>query len=105
MKKLTLKQQLALLKKSAKKRGLTIRHTPKLKSTQFRAMNPPAAKELGIKSSKHTIGYTNLCKKTPRRFVMDMRHEIIEYDAMKKGKKYKSAHKIANRKQRNINAI
>jgi hypothetical protein len=105
MSKISLNQQLRELKKAAKKRGLTIRSTPKLKETPYRAMNPEASRELGIKSSKHTIGYTKLCQKTPRRFVMDIRHELIEYDAMKKGKKYKSAHKLANRKQRNLNAI
>jgi hypothetical protein len=100
MKKPTLKQQLNLLKKAAKKRGLVIRKTPKLSNTPYRAMQPMAAKELKINNPKNTIGYTNNCERTKKRLVMDIRHEIIEYDAMKKGARYKTAHKLANRKQR-----
>lgn len=106
MNNITLKQQLDILKKAARKRGLTIRKTPQLSNTEYRAMNPQAAKELGIKSPKKTIGYTSNCERTKRRLVMDIRHELIEYDAMKKyGMKYKKAHKIANRKQLSVNYI
>jgi hypothetical protein len=68
-------------------------------------MQPLAARELKIKNPKMTIGYTKLCKTPKRRLPMDIRHEIIEYDAMKKGLKYKTAHKLANKKQRNIGSI
>jgi hypothetical protein len=104
--KVSLKQQEQELRNQAKKRGLKIRYTPQLKKTPYRAMNPMASKELGIKCGKNIIGYTKNSARTKRRFVMDMRHEIIEYDTMKKRKlHYPKAHKIANRKQRTVGYI
>jgi hypothetical protein len=104
--KVSLKKQEQYLRKQAKKRGLKIRHTPSLNSTPYRAMHPCASKELGIKNPKNTIGYTKYSERPKRRFVMDLRHELIEYDLMKNKKyKYKKAHKIANRKQRSVDAL
>jgi ribosomal protein S12 len=103
--KVPLKEQMTDLKRAAKKRGLCIRATPSLSKTPFRAMNPRAARELGIKWSKHIIGYDPHVRMPKSERVMDERHEIIEYDQIGKGHHYKVAHRYANRRQRTVGAI
>lgn len=95
-----LKEQEKGLRKAAKDRGLKVRKSTALEKTPYRAMNPLAAKELGVKCPKDKILYTKQSKK-----VLDIRHELVEYDEMAKGKTYKTAHKVANRKQRTIGAV
>lgn len=101
----TIREQLIELKKAAKKRGLKIRNYDRLTKTPYRAMNPLAAKELRQPCPPRTIVYCNIALHPKRRLPMDIRHEIVEYDAMRKGKRYKAAHRIANRKQRNLSAV
>lgn len=57
-------------------------------------MNPAAGKELGVKCPPRTI----LVKKSlsPKQKQSVVAHERIEYSQMRRGLKYKSAHKIAN---------
>jgi hypothetical protein len=93
------------LREAARARGLKVRKSKTLEKTPYRAMNPPAAKELGIKCPKNVILYDSRSSKTQRRKVMDLRHELIEHDEMKKGKTYRNAHKVANRKQRTIGVV
>lgn len=109
MRIVTLKEQETQLKKAAKKRGLKIRADKRLHHTPYRAMHKYAAIELKQPHIKKTItydpNYSGYKGKNGKKcLVMDIRHEIIEYDAMKGGKKYKTAHKKANRKQRTIGA-
>jgi hypothetical protein len=92
----SLKSQFSELKQAAKERGLKIAKDKRLKKTPYIAMQPKAAKELNQPYKKKTITH---CGQKLRKLVMDVRHEIIEYDKMKRGWKYKAAHKFANRKQ------
>lgn len=101
----TIKEQLKELKKAAKKRGLKIRKDKRLRNTPYRAMNPMAAKELKQPCPPKTITYGIMACYPKRRLPLDIRHEIIEYDEMRKGKKYRTAHKIANRKQRDLDYV
>jgi hypothetical protein len=101
-----LKVQMRELKRAAAERGLRIRHTPSLSKTPFRAMNPLAAKENNIPWPKDLIGYDGLSCGTTQMNVMDIRHEIVEYDYMKDRRRhYKSAHKVANKKQERVNSV
>jgi hypothetical protein len=103
--KVPLKEQMTDLKRAAKQRGLRIRATPSLSKTPFRAMNPRAAKEEGVKFPKHTIGFDPHIRMSQSERVMDIRHELIEYDQIGKGHHYKVAHRYANRRQRTVGAI
>ena len=100
-----LKEQEEQLKQAAKKRGLIIKKDKSLTKTPYRAMNPHAARELKQNCPKNAITYDPKRIKTKRMKVMDLRHEIIEFDEMCKGKKYKTAHKKANRFQRTIGYV
>ncbi len=103
-KKEDLKEQLKSLKTAAKRRGLVVRHDKGLKDTPYRAMNPRAARseEVDQCCPKNAILFES--KYLPEE-VMDIRHEILEYDKMGKPHwKYKRAHKFANRKQRTVGA-
>ena len=99
---INLTEQEKALRLMAKRRGLKVRPDKRLRLTPFRAMHPRAAKELDQPCPKATITYDPRIVTTRRKRVMDIRHEIIENDEMGKGKRYKSAHKVANRKQRTI---
>jgi hypothetical protein len=97
--------QLKSLKRAARKRGLKgPRKDRRLTATPYRAMHPAAAKELDQPCPKKTITYDPSTVKTKRRLVMDLRHEIVEVGEMAKGKKYRPAHRIANRKQLTLGA-
>jgi hypothetical protein len=102
---LSLKEQERHLRQAARNRGLCVKRTRGLSKTPYRAMNPRAAKELGVPWSSHMIGYDNYSARTHKRLVMDLRHEIIEYDRMGRGWRYRRAHRMANRKQRTVNAV
>lgn len=102
---MTLQKQMESLRRAARSRRLSIRAMPSLRKTPYRAINPRAAKELGVKCGKHTIGYDPAIVKGKSMRVMDVRHEIVEFDEMGKGKRYKTAHKVANRKQRTVGAV
>lgn len=99
----TLKEQFNTLKKEARKRGLKIKKDKRLNNCPYRAMHKYAGIELGQPYIKDAITYTPKTAKNKKRLVMDTRHELIEFDHMRKGLKYKQAHKIANRKQRTVN--
>jgi hypothetical protein len=64
-------------------------------------MNECAGKELKQPYIKGCITYSPETK-TKKKIAMDLNHEIIELDKMKKGYKYKTAHKHANKKQRSF---
>jgi len=59
----------------------------------YEGMNPLAAKELGVKCPRNTI----LVKKSlsPKSKKKTITHEKIEYKQMKRGLKYRPAHRIA----------
>ena len=104
-KKPSLREQDRILNEAAKRRGLKCRKDARLTKTPYVAMHPLAAIATNSPCPPKTVTYD------PKR------HEIIEYDGMKKdsqGKKltkaqwwriYQKNHKIANRKQRTIDAI
>ena len=100
-----LREQELALKKAARKRGLHIAPTAALCDTPYRAMNPRAAKELGIKWPKGLIGFDPHVRMPKSKRLMDERHEIIECDRMGQGHHYKAAHRYANRKQRDVRAV
>ena len=81
-----------------------IRKDTRLAKTPFRAMNPRAGRVLGMPYMPKAITYGVRSQSPLKRRVMDIRHEIIEFDEMGKGKEYKTAHRIANRKQRIVGA-
>jgi len=66
----------------------------------YLGMNPLAAKELGIKSPPNTI----LIKKglTRHKKNLTIIHEKIEYAQMKRGLKYKPAHRIASALEKKV---
>lgn len=101
----SLKVQMRELRHAAAERGLRIRHTPSLTHTPFRAMNPLAAKENSIPWPRDLIGYDGVYCRTSRMKVMDIRHEIREFDRMKQGWHYPAAHKDANKVQRNPKVV
>ena len=101
MAKLTIREKLATVRRKASARKLKIRKDRRLLQTPYRAMNEFAGKELKQPHIKGYITYSPQIK-TKKMLVMDLNHEIIEYDKMKKGWKYKRAHKLANRKQRSF---
>jgi hypothetical protein len=99
----TIKEKLRYLKQEAKKRGLKIRKDKRLTKTLYAAMHQYAGEELNQPYIKGVITYEPKSLRNRNKFCMDINHEIIEYDLMHKGKRYKYAHKIANRKQRSFN--
>jgi hypothetical protein len=98
--KYTVSEKLDHLKEEAKKRGLRIRKDRRLTKTPYVAMHEYAGKELKQPYIKGTITYEPQSLRRKHKLCMDLNHEIIEYDLMRKGKRYKPAHKVANRKQR-----
>ncbi len=105
MKRPSLKEQEYQLRQAAKRRGLRVRKDPRLAKTPYRAMNPRAARELHQPCPPRTITYI-LSKRRPKsRKVLDIRHEIREFDRMGLGWKYRKAHRDANRKQRDVLAV
>ena len=101
----SLKEQEKELREAAKARGLKVRNSKALAKTPYRAMNPLAAKELGMRCPKNAILLGPRACRTKKREVMDLRHELVEVDEMRKGKPYKTAHLIANRKQRTVGVV
>jgi hypothetical protein len=99
---MNLKEQLNYLRKKAHERGLKIRKDRRLIKTPYIAMHPYAGRELKQPFIKKHITYQPDLERRKRKLVMDVNHELIEYDLMKKGWKYKKAHKLANRKQRTL---
>ena len=97
----SINQQLIALKLSARQEGLSIKPDKRLTPTPYRAMNPCAAKVFKQPCLKNSLTYDPKLDKSKKKIVMDIRHELVEYRLMKKGKLYKQAHKIANKKQRN----
>lgn len=95
--------QLHELKNAAKTRGLKVEQDKRLQGTPYISMNPRAAKELHQPCRKRAITFWG--ERSLQHEVMDIRHELIEYDEMGKGKPYKVGHKIANRKQRTVNVV
>ena len=116
-KKPSLREQDRILNEAAKRRGLKCRKDARLTKTPYVAMHPLAAIATNSPCPPKTVTYDPKRHVALRKRVMDKRHEIIEYDGMKKdsqGKKltkaqwwriYQKNHKIANRKQRTIYAI
>lgn len=100
-----LRDELKSLKRVAHKQGLGVQKDKRLSQTPYAAMNDLAGKELNMPHRKKAITYDPTCHKALRKRVMDIRHELIERPLMKKGMRYKRAHKIANRKQRSRDAI
>lgn len=100
-----LNKQYQDLLKAAHRRGLRVRRDDSLKKTEYRAMHPRAAKELGLKCPKNTITYQLSCRRPKSRRVLDLRHEIVEWDEMSKGKRYKAAHRIANKRQATVGVV
>lgn len=96
----SLKQKELYIKQEAKKRNLKIKQDKRLTKTPYRAMQPFAGKELDQPYIKNHITYEPKSKKNKGKLLMDLNHEIIEYDLMKKKLPYHKAHKISNKKQR-----
>jgi hypothetical protein len=99
---MTLKERELYVKREAKKRNLKIRVDKRLNKTPYRAMQPFAAIELKQPFIKKYITYAPYLKKRKRTLIMDIHHEILEYDKMKKKWRYRKAHSFANRKQRSF---
>ena len=90
------------VQQEAKKRGLKIKPDKRLGQTPYRACHPLVEKMVGVKNKGKVLTYDPKIVKTKRMLVMDMNHEMIEMDLMRKGKTYKQAHRVANRKQRSF---
>jgi hypothetical protein len=103
--KMPLTVQMNILTRAARHRHLSIKPMPSLSRTAFRAMNPRAAREEKIRWPTNIIGYDPQVRMPKPKRVMDIRHELIEYDKMGKGCHYLKAHKYANRKQRTVSAM
>jgi len=98
----TYKDKLNFLKKEAARRGLKIKKDKRLTKTPYRASHPLVEDMIGVKNKGKFITYEPRTERNKRRLVMDINHEICEFDLMKKGYSYRHAHKISNRKQRKI---
>ena len=102
-KKETLDQKFEHLKQEAKVRGLKVQKDPRLTKSPYRASHPLSCTFVDdIPTKKKAITYEPASERNKHKLVMDINHEIIEYDLAKKGVGYKKAHRIANRKQRSI---
>ena len=99
----TLSEQLKLLRREAHKRGLGVRQDKRLTKSKFRAMQPYAGRELDEPYVEDAITFEPKSKRKLKRLVVDVNHEIREFDKQKCGWKYKRAHKFANSKQRDFN--
>jgi cell shape-determining protein MreC len=88
--------------KHAKECKLKVRCVSSKNLLDFAAMNPRAAKDMHFRNIKKNE--ILLDKKRPLKSrVVDLRHELIEIDAMKKNNnKYFPAHKIATRKEKKL---
>lgn len=86
-----------LLVKHAKQEGLKVVKAHK-KLYDFAGMNPQAARELHFKNIKKKEILIDPQLPLHKR-VRNLRHELIEYHDMTKGKDYFPAHKIALRKE------
>jgi hypothetical protein len=83
-----------LLVKHAKSCGLNVKDVPSSRLNDYAGMNPCAAKKMGYKK----IGKKEILidKELPLKSrVRNLRHELIEYHDMSKGKDYFPAHKKA----------
>ena len=80
MEKKSLKLQWQELLRAAHTRGLRIRKSDALIRTEFRAMNPRAARLLNQSCPCNTITHSLSSRKPVRRKIMDVRHEILEHD-------------------------
>jgi hypothetical protein len=103
--KMPLTAQMNILTRAAQHRHLRIKAMPGLSRTPFRAMNPRAAKEEKVKWPANVIGYDPQVRMPKQKRIMDLRHELIEYDKMGSGLHYLKAHRYANRKQRTVSSI
>lgn len=101
----SLREQEYQLRQAAKRRGLRVCRDPRLAKTPYRAMHPRAAKVLKQPCRKRTIGYILSSRRPKSRMVLDVRHELIEYDKMQQGWSYARAHAYANRKQRDVCSV
>lgn len=108
----TLKEQEQSVRTVARRMGMTIRPSRAIHRTPYRAMNPEAAQLLGQKCPKNAILYDQVLDKRRRQRVMDERHEVIEDVAIAalrrlgvpRKRRYRIAHRLANRLQRTIGA-
>ena len=98
------KEHYDALIKHAKDCKLKVRCVSSKNLLDFAAMNPRAAKDMHFGNIKKNE--ILLEKKRPLKSrVVDLRHELIEMEAMKKNhNKYFPAHKIATKKERKITA-
>lgn len=89
------------LVKHAKSCGLKVKDVPSSRLKDYAGMNPCAAKKMGYKSigKKEILIDRELPLHTR---VRNLRHELIEYHDMKKGKDYFPAHKKALVAERKI---
>ena len=96
------KEHYEALVKHAKECKLKVRCVKGKNLLDFAAMNPRAAKDMHF----HNIKKNEILleKKRPLKTrVVDLRHELIEYEAMKKNhNKYFPAHRIATRKEKKL---
>lgn len=101
---MTLAEKIRLLKQKAKERGLKVLVDKRLNKTEYRAAHPNSSKYVGdrIVCKKNAITVAPFVAKKKKLYAMDVNHELLEFDASKKGYGYKRAHTLANRKQRNF---
>jgi hypothetical protein len=92
------KQELEELKNKAKKDGLKV--NMRYADKKWRGMNPAAAKELKEKCPPKTICVNHYSETNNKKRSQTLRHELVEYNLMKNGYHYPSAHRHANNKQR-----
>ena len=108
----SLKDQEKSIRAVASGMKMTIRPSQAIHRTPYRAMNPEAAALLDQKCPKHSILYDRVLDRQRRQRVMDERHEVIEDVAIAalrrlgvpRKRRYRIAHRLANRLQRTIGA-
>ena len=94
---MTLHEQWVALVAYAHQHGLTVKLVPCEQVHDYAAMNPEAGKVMGVPISKNEIWIDRSLSKAEQ--VRDLRHELVEINLMKEGKKYWDAHCLALKRE------
>ncbi len=105
MKKPSLKEQDLALRRAARERGLGVRKDKRLDASPYRAAHPRLKGQVDVPIKKKCITYGTHSEKPLKKKVMDLRHELHEWDKRGQGWKYPAAHRFANRKQRTVGSV
>ncbi len=81
---------LAKLRQQARQKKIAVRQVPQKRLKDYAGMNSEAAKEMGFQMPKRTILVSKSLSNRAKYHTL--KHELSEYDSMKRGKRYWPAH-------------